>query len=206
MITAQDIGVLAIIEKLTRIGVPEGTPRENIHTGMDGTWHRQLLDKHLANQDARMTALYSGSGVSYQDDQWTRRLRNDRSSCLRFSADIGNKVCFSYYERGNWWELCSTETFPSDEEEPGYKFYGYMGLLRIWDDDELGEFFDAGHSPDVARPYSSAKRTEFSKRWLPYFRRNCWLCGCDIKCSREEKQEWVQGFTAQEIQDWQLMY
>ncbi|BCM89619.1 hypothetical protein IAD21_01466 [Abditibacteriota bacterium] len=204
MITAQDIGVLAMIEKLTRIWVPEGTPRENIHVNMDGTWHRQLLDKMLAKQEARMTELYSGSGVRYKEDQWTRRLRNDCSSFLQFCVDSGDNTCFSYRERSNWWDLCSTEPFPSDEEESGYKFYGYMGLLRIWDDDELGEFTDARRWSDPTKPYSSAKRTEFSKRWLPYFRRNCWLCGCDIECSREERQKWVHGLTSEEIEDWQL--
>lgn len=40
--------------------------------------------------------------------------------------------------------------------------------------------------------------------WLSFFRRNCWLCGCDIEASAHEKAEWMQGFTLEELESWNL--
>lgn len=192
MVTSQQIGALAMIEKIIRIWVPMGTPRSVISISLDGDWNRRHNAKFLAESPS-----LNGS--------YRRRLENDRSSCLRVSVEIGNQTRFSYYERFNWWELCSTEPFPPNiPREPRDHFYGHMGLLRIWDDDELGEFYNPGQWPDPDAPYSSAKRAEFAARWLPFFRRSCWLSGCRIECSREERREWIQGLTPQEIEEWRL--
>ncbi len=48
------------------------------------------------------------------------------------------------------------------------------------------------------------RHAELVEQWLPLFRRNCWLCGCPIEATAEEKTEWVQGFTEEEIEAWNL--
>lgn len=49
-----------------------------------------------------------------------------------------------------------------------------------------------------------AQATEFGKRWREEFQRKCWLSGCDIEASAHEKLEWMQGFTREEMQAWNL--
>ncbi|RYG64047.1 hypothetical protein EON80_19990 [bacterium] len=39
---------------------------------------------------------------------------------------------------------------------------------------------------------------------LPFFRRGCWLSGCPVEASAHEKAEWIQGFTSEEIEAWNL--
>ncbi len=41
---------------------------------------------------------------------------------------------------------------------------------------------------------------------LPFFRRGCWLSGCPIDASAHEKAEWIQGFTREEIDAWELTF
>ncbi len=48
------------------------------------------------------------------------------------------------------------------------------------------------------------QRKAFLEDWLPLFRRNCWLSGCDIEASAHEKAEWIQGFTREELEAWNL--
>ncbi|RYX82367.1 hypothetical protein EON83_19920 [bacterium] len=45
---------------------------------------------------------------------------------------------------------------------------------------------------------------DFVAQWLPFFRRGCWLSGCDIEASPHEKMEWIQGFSAEELEAWNL--
>ncbi|BCM88904.1 hypothetical protein IAD21_00746 [Abditibacteriota bacterium] len=45
---------------------------------------------------------------------------------------------------------------------------------------------------------------QFAPQWLPLFRRGCWLCGCPIEATLHEKMEWIQGFTREEIEAWNL--
>ncbi len=45
-----------------------------------------------------------------------------------------------------------------------------------------------------------------SKDFTPLFRRNCWLSGCDIEATLHEKVEWMQGFTREEIEAWNLKF
>jgi hypothetical protein len=44
----------------------------------------------------------------------------------------------------------------------------------------------------------------FSERWMPFFRRGCWLSGCPLEASADEKAEWIQGFTSEELEAWNL--
>ncbi|RYZ75864.1 MAG: hypothetical protein EOP06_31885 [Proteobacteria bacterium] len=38
----------------------------------------------------------------------------------------------------------------------------------------------------------------------PIFRRGCWLSGCGIEASAHEKAEWIQGFSHEELEAWNL--
>ncbi|RYX80948.1 hypothetical protein EON83_26430 [bacterium] len=46
--------------------------------------------------------------------------------------------------------------------------------------------------------------TQFVSEWMPAFRRGCWLSGCPIEATADEKAEWMQGFTREEIEAWNL--
>ncbi len=45
---------------------------------------------------------------------------------------------------------------------------------------------------------------QFAHEWLPFFRRGSWLSGCGIEPSAHEKAEWIQGFTHEELEAWNL--
>lgn len=45
---------------------------------------------------------------------------------------------------------------------------------------------------------------EFAAAWEEAFQSGCWLCGCTIDASMHEKSEWMQGFTEEEIEAWNL--
>lgn len=47
---------------------------------------------------------------------------------------------------------------------------------------------------------------EFVERWLPFFRRGCWLSGCPIEATAHEKAEWMRVFTHEEIESWNLKF
>ena len=50
----------------------------------------------------------------------------------------------------------------------------------------------------------SIDQWQFIDEYLDFFRRGLWLSGCDIEASAHEKAEWIQGFTKQEIEAWNL--
>ncbi|RYF40870.1 MAG: hypothetical protein EOO38_21345, partial [Cytophagaceae bacterium] len=118
---AQEMGALAMMEKLTRIWIPEGTPRDNVWFGMKNLW-------------------------------------------FEFRAVIGEETQFEYHDQIAMWMLYSTATFPTEDEEPGFKFYGYMGCLSF--DDERGLFM-ASEANRPVTSYSNAKRTSFTLKWMP---------------------------------------
>lgn len=200
MITAQDIGVLAMIEKLTRIWVPEGTPRENIQISLDGSWHRRILEKSAAEHDARMAEILSKPDYRSQSGH-RRKLENDRSSCLRFDVDRSDKTHFGYRERFNMWFFHDAENYPIDNNVPNTQTNGFWPSLVF--DDEYGLQISGWGNTSVVPDWEEKER-RFHARWLPTFRRNCWLCGCNIECSREDRLEWVRGLTSEEIEAWQL--
>ena len=47
---------------------------------------------------------------------------------------------------------------------------------------------------------------EFIKSWIPFFRRNCWLSGCAIEATAHEKAQWIQGFSREELESWNLKF
>ncbi len=48
------------------------------------------------------------------------------------------------------------------------------------------------------------EQEEFTNKWLSYFRRGLWLSGIPIEASAHEKAEWIQGFSREEIDAWNL--
>lgn len=44
----------------------------------------------------------------------------------------------------------------------------------------------------------------FATQWMPYLRRNAWLSGLPLEASAHEKAEWIQGFSREEIEAWNL--
>ena len=45
---------------------------------------------------------------------------------------------------------------------------------------------------------------QFAVQWMPFFRRGCWLSGCPVEATAHEKAEWIQGFTREDIEAWNL--
>ncbi len=67
---------------------------------------------------------------------------------------------------------------------------------------------NTGHidaSPEIMQE-SPSLFLQFSNKWRDIFRRNCWLSGCAIEASATEKAEWVQEFSREEIEAWNLQF
>ncbi len=95
-----------------------------------------------------------------------------------------------------------------------------FNLIYEWDGLKiglLGASYDTGLSEPVyllSPPYcSSAEQragmfteefAQFAAQWSSFLHRGCWLSGCPIEASAHEKAEWIQGFTREEIQAWNL--
>ncbi len=60
--------------------------------------------------------------------------------------------------------------------------------------------------PESTGAEAEERRQRFTTKWLPFFRRSCWLSGCPIEASVHEKAEWIQGFTHEDIQTWNLKF
>ena len=83
-------------------------------------------------------------------------------------------------------------------EEPGPE-WGSMGAL-ICDTFRKRVFQTPPRFYDDEPPHWQ----DFLAQWTSIFRRNCWLCGYDIEASAHEKAEWIQGFTQEEVEAWNL--
>ena len=59
------------------------------------------------------------------------------------------------------------------------------------------------HDYDLLK-WENELQEQFTDQWLPFFRRGCWLSGCDIGASAHEKAEWMQDFSREEIEAWGL--
>ncbi len=126
-------------------------------------------------------------------------LSRDPRDYFAFQVNFGHDTWFSYHER--WERYCLRSVEPTDEPNP-IGFFAPMGCLSF-DEDWTGIFSaDMGSSPDA--PKATEKRRQFTARWLPFFRRGCWLSGCDIECTAQERLKWIQGFTSEEIEAWNL--
>ena len=198
----QQIGALAMMVKLTRLWLPAGTPRENIDTGFDREWHRRLYENMIARFLAEGSYAFRGE-LAKQEATLRRTYKFVDNSFFRFYADRGDGTRFDFNERFNFWSLYSTLPFPTEEEEPGFKFYGYMGCISF--DDDYG-LFVASAGETAKTPYSNNARAQFTQRWLPFFRRNCWLSGSGIECSQLERLEWTPKFPrdAAQVLEWEF--
>lgn len=47
---------------------------------------------------------------------------------------------------------------------------------------------------------------ELAAQWMPVFRRRCWLSGTDVEATMHEKAEWMQGFSREEVEAWNLKF
>ncbi len=93
-----------------------------------------------------------------------------RNWWFKFRADIDDSTYFEYDEYLYEWGLHSTEG-----SRPANQYYGNGGYL-IFDGD-----------------YALWTGTiQFTEKWLPFFRRNCWLSGCPIECTLQERLEAIQ--------------
>lgn len=62
----QDIGALAMMEKLRRIWLPEGTPRENIEVSFDREWHKRVHENMIARFLAENSYAFLGKPVEQE--------------------------------------------------------------------------------------------------------------------------------------------
>lgn len=58
--------------------------------------------------------------------------------------------------------------------------------------------------PDYSHQSEEAK--QFVLQYDHYFRRSLWLSGISIEASAHEKAEWIQDFTHEEIEAWNLKF
>lgn len=45
---------------------------------------------------------------------------------------------------------------------------------------------------------------QFAVEWMPFFVSGCWLSGCAIEATTEEKEKWMEGFYQGELEEWGL--
>ena len=94
-----------------------------------------------------------------------------------------------------------------------FSFTGHWrgGLyLRIEDEGELSVELVLGKNLLLTLFYGEIEENEKHKnlvdQWRLFFRRGCWLSGCDVEASAHEKAEWMQGFTPEEIEAWNTRF
>ncbi|RYX81419.1 hypothetical protein EON83_24160 [bacterium] len=63
---------------------------------------------------------------------------------------------------------------------------------------------DLWDETDTCQPKQRQKVENLVAHHLPSFRRNSWLSGEDIEATPHEKAEWIQGFTHEELEAWNL--
>ncbi|RYX80236.1 hypothetical protein EON83_29505 [bacterium] len=95
-------------------------------------------------------------------------------------------------------------SFRADEDKPGALSFV---LRRPLEEGYWGNLFcEEGRisGPSHLEAWESDLQEQFAAHWLPFFRRNCWLSGANIEATAHEKFEWIQGFTREEIEVWNL--
>lgn len=90
---------------------------------------------------------------------------------------------------------CNAEGFYSRLNSAQVGSRGQLFFLR-------GDVFDS-LLPD-ATDEKRAQQAQFTAQWLPFFRRGCWLAGLPLEATAHEKTEWIQGFSQEEIEAWNL--
>lgn len=114
---------------------------------------------------------------------------------LQYSAEEGVKWTF----RGSLSEGVMLQT---EYWIKGTGFYYTLFDSCPWRNDvslmfQCNEFY-----PDYNQQTEYAQH--FISQWSDFFRRGCWLSGCNIEATAHEKAEWIQGFSREEIEAWDL--
>jgi hypothetical protein len=106
---------------------------------------------------------------------------------FQFQTQFAHNVFFVAAKDASSHELVFSLTQGSSSGRRGYleAFMSFVG----------GEL--SPHRPCVHAPLRFA-------RWLPIFRSGCWLSGFPIEASAHEKAEWIQDFTREEVEAWNL--
>jgi hypothetical protein len=103
-----------------------------------------------------------------------------------------------YEPECRYYALIQENVFMQADEETMGMFFSlnfhtsddYLGRLTAYPDGEV----EVGENMDCV-----------TAQWLPFFRRGCWLSGCDIEATAHEKAQWIQGFTREEVESWNLV-
>ena len=77
---------------------------------------------------------------------------------------------------------------------PGLSLYASTG----------GAFIVGGEPPQGTAHWAYEQHEILKQEYVPFFRRGCWLSGCNIEASAHEKAEWMQGFSREEFEAWNL--
>ena len=136
---------------------------------------------------ARLTRIWGPFTNALKVSQW-----NCDDKQFEFVRFVIRKVCLTY--EGNRdgpirIELESRRAKVSLEWEQG-RIDSYD--TSSWDENET---LNNGKIEDIY---------DFEAKWLEFFRRGCWLSGCPIEASAHEKAEWIQGFSREELESWNL--
>ncbi|RYX82416.1 hypothetical protein EON83_19580 [bacterium] len=159
-------------------------------TDCDVTFMSISPDAYLPLQDARDLAMLLTQVSSSVGD------KAPPSISLRpfgFSVEIEPEICFS----------CEGASSPPKlrlalkREGSAFIFEGDEFMQQLCKQTDvlsgfLWCFFDEPkvHSfSTTASPSNSF--ADFKTRWMDFFRRGCWLSGCQIECTEHEKLEWV---------------
>ena len=151
-----------MIDKLTRLWLSPDTMRESIDASFDSEWNKgiyeQMIARFVAETDAN-NSLPHIKGPEALEAYFRRTYKFRDDSYFRFSSNVDATTRFTYSERLNFWRLWSTEPFPNDDEEPGFKFYGYMGCISYDDDEGYPYLFHAdlgNDAPTAPTPIKNA--------------------------------------------------
>ena len=91
-------------------------------------------------------------------------------------------------------------SFRADEEHTGSLSFALHGPIEIGHWGRL--LFEEGN---IRGPFiEESHQDQFATRWMDFFRRGCWLSGLPVEASPHEKAQWMQGFTREEMDVWNL--
>jgi hypothetical protein len=107
----------------------------------------------------------------------------------------------AYFESHFWLEVFFREKVGRMSANWSYKLYNHRFFLVCRDRRNLWWEIDNVRAPHLSWP---EPEQSVINRWMDFFRRGCWLSGCPIEASAHEKAEWMQGFTPEEIEAWNI--
>lgn len=140
---------------------------------------------------ARLTRIWSQEEIVERSAQWVVE-----DAQFRFEADYRDDVSLYFQVGGTGMDNISLDRTKYDSELRELTYRGEMGCNNDTGRIVVGIGFESEREKHDF--------TQFADQWLPFFRRGCWLSGCPIEASAHEKVEWIQGFTREEIDAWNL--